>query len=913
MVPLIQDGDVLQVEPIGSYKLRIADIVLFRKDGEFKAHRILRKKGGVFTTRGDAGMQTDGVVMREQVLGRVVSKECWRTGRMIPLAGWTAREAFRVWQVRAFASQVRNRLLSGFWCFAVLGFVLVSSAVFAQIAVDSVTSGSTSNTGSAAFTLSVSHTTLGANRLMVVGVSLNNSGNAGTTVTRICYGGTGAAGCPLGQSLTPAVRSEANNIRVEMWYVVAPTITTASVVITVNKSGSGNRLGVTAGVITFTGVNGTSPIRAFNSASGNSSAASTTVTTANSDMVVDTVAVTNNTTITTPSPQTSQWNLASGTIGGNVGGAGSSCTGSSCSGTVPTVSMTENLGTGGNWTIGAISIRAFGADLSITKVGTPDPVLQNTTLTYTLTITNNGLQNALGVLVTDTLPTQVTYVSSSWVNGSNSGGCSQVAGTVSCTIGAMASGATATVTILTTAVTPSLALNTAFVSPVGVTDPDLTNNTATFTSTIEFPNSVRLNSFTAVPSARGTLLSWNSGGELHNLGFNVYRDVKGEKVRLNSSLIAGSALLMRDTVEQHAAKTYRWIDNSPNADASYWIEDVDLNGTRTLHGPISVESLNTDTAANASVVATPRTAMIQDLATQAKLASGSDVAMMASAASPAHVREALANPKSSATSRELGFMLAASPAVKIFVDHEGWYRVTQPQLAAAGLGADVNAKFLHVYAEGVEQPIKITGGDRFGSQSAFEFYGRAIDTPYSGQRVYWLTEGRGPGLRVGNAGDAGSAGPQTQSFIQTVELKPRTTYFATLLREDIDDFFGPLVSSVAESETVNIASLAAGEGKLSVTLQGVTDGQAHAVTVMLNGATLGELSFANQNQGHAEFQIPTGVLTNGNNSITLLAQQGEKDLSLVDTIDLTFAHLFTAVSEILNFTADACETGSIGG
>jgi hypothetical protein len=252
MVPLIQDGDVLQVEPIGSYKLRIADIVLFRKDGEFKAHRILRKKGGVFTTRGDAGMQTDGVVMREQVLGRVVSKECWRTGRMIPLAGWTAREAFRVWQVRAFASQVRNRLLSGFWCFAVLGFVLVSSAVFAQIAVDSVTSGSTSNTGSAAFTLSVSHTTLGANRLMVVGVSLNNSGNAGTTVTRICYGGTGAAGCPLGQSLTPAVLSEANNIMVEMWYVVAPTITTASVVITVNKCGSGNRLGVTAGVITFT-------------------------------------------------------------------------------------------------------------------------------------------------------------------------------------------------------------------------------------------------------------------------------------------------------------------------------------------------------------------------------------------------------------------------------------------------------------------------------------------------------------------------------------------------------------------------------------------------------------------------------------------------------------------------------------
>ena len=284
-----------------------------------------------------------------------------------------------------------------------------------------------------------------------------------------------------------------------------------------------------------------------------------------------------------------------------------------------------------------------------------------------------------------------------------------------------------------------------------------------------------------------------------------------------------------------------------------------------------------------------------------------------SAPATARVRQVLANPKPNAVSKEFGFKLAASPAVKIYVDHEDWYRVTQPQLAAAGFGANVNPKFLHLYAEGIEQPIKITGGERFGSQSAIEFYGTAIDTPYSGQRVYWLTEGRGPGLRIGHSGDAGSAGPQAQSFLQTVELKPRTTYFATLLREDIDDFFGPLVSSVAESETVSIANLAAGEGKLAVTLQGVTDSQAHTVTVVLNGATLGELNFANQNQGRAEFQIPSGVLTNGSNTITFVAQQGENDLSLVDTIDLSFPHSFTAESDMLKFTAGAGESVSIGG
>jgi len=160
---------------------------------------------------------------------------------------------------------------------------------------------------------------------------------------------------------------------------------------------------------------------------------------------------------------------------------------------------------------------------------------------------------------------------------------------------------------------------------------------------------------------------------------------------------------------------------------------------------------------------------------------------------------------------------------------------------------------------------------------------------------------------------SGSAGAQAQSFMQTLELKPRTTYFGTLLRDNIDNFFGPLVSSVAESETVNVNNLAAGDARLAVALQGVTDGQQHTVTVMLNGSTLGELSFANQNEGREEFSIPSGVLTNGSNTITLLAQGGDNDFSLVNTIDIAFAHTFTAESDMLKFTADAGESVSIGG
>jgi len=519
-------------------------------------------------------------------------------------------------------------------------------------------------------------------------------------------------------------------------------------------------------------------------------------------------------------------------------------------------------------------------DMAITKTGSPEPVLQNATLTYTLTVTNNGPQTAIGIVVADVLPTQVSYVSSI----STLGTCTQASGIVTCALGTMISGATATITIVTTAVTPSLALNTATVNST-TPDPNLTNNTATFTSTIEFPNAVRIGSFSAGSSGSGVLLSWHTAGELHNLGFNVYRESAGEKIRLNPSLIAGSALLMRETLEQHGAKTYGWIDAAPGSGGLYWLEDVDLNGTRTMHGPVSVQSIAP--APQAMV----RAATIQDLAHTLQPPTSD---------ARAQIREAVARPRISAAEQSIGFQLASQPAVKILVDHEGWYRATQPQLVAAGLTPNAEAKSLHLFAEGVEQAIRVTGAaSGFGPQAAIEFYGTAIDTPYTGQRVYWLVANGQLGKRIATGSAVGGSGPQAQSFTQTRELKPRTTYFAVLLRDDTDNFFGPLISPVPETQTLNAFNVAAGQGVLTVALQGVTAGQQHDVTVALNGATLGEVRFSGQQKGTATLAIPSGILASGANAITLTSQLGDNDLSLVDYIDVSFPHTFTAESDLL--------------
>jgi len=56
------------------------------------------------------------------------------------------------------------------------------------------------------------------------------------------------------------------------------------------------------------------------------------------------------------------------------------------------------------------SVQAF-ADLAVSKTDDPDPVVPGSLLTYTLRVINNGPNDAENVVVTDTLPTEVTFVS----------------------------------------------------------------------------------------------------------------------------------------------------------------------------------------------------------------------------------------------------------------------------------------------------------------------------------------------------------------------------------------------------------------------------------------------------------------------------------------------------------------------
>ena len=123
------------------------------------------------------------------------------------------------------------------------------------------------------------------------------------------------------------------------------------------------------------------------------------------------------------------------------------------------------------YAVAGVDVTTVNADLSIMKTDSPDPVTVGQTLTYTITVTNNGPDGATGVTMTDILPGGVTYGSATPSQGS----CSELSGTVTCNLGSLANGASATITILVTPTAPGTITNTATVTGTE-NDPNTANN-----------------------------------------------------------------------------------------------------------------------------------------------------------------------------------------------------------------------------------------------------------------------------------------------------------------------------------------------------------------------------------------------------------------------------------------------------
>lgn len=128
--------------------------------------------------------------------------------------------------------------------------------------------------------------------------------------------------------------------------------------------------------------------------------------------------------------------------------------------------------------VGAYEANALADLLVISKSASPNPVVVGNNVTYTIQVQNNGPDTALDAVVSDTLPGGVTFISDSASQGSCSG-----TATVTCHLGALASGATAQVQIVVRANAVGTLTNTASISS-SATDGNTGNNSKTVQTSV---------------------------------------------------------------------------------------------------------------------------------------------------------------------------------------------------------------------------------------------------------------------------------------------------------------------------------------------------------------------------------------------------------------------------------------------
>jgi hypothetical protein len=97
------------------------------------------------------------------------------------------------------------------------------------------------------------------------------------------------------------------------------------------------------------------------------------------------------------------------------------------------------------------------------------------------------------------------------------------------------------------------------------------------------PTVINLSSFAATPKAGKVILQWATETETDNAGFNLYRSTSedGDYTKINTSLIPTEGFSTQGA-------TYEYVDKDVKNRKTYYykLEDIDLSGTSTFHGPI---------------------------------------------------------------------------------------------------------------------------------------------------------------------------------------------------------------------------------------------------------------------------------------------------------------------------------------
>jgi hypothetical protein len=245
----------------------------------------------------------------------------------------------------------------------------------------------------------------------------------------------------------------------------------------------------------------------------------------------------------------------------------------------------------------------------------------------------------------------------------------------------------------------------------------------------------------ATVSDRGVLLEWRTAFELDILGFNIYRVQNGQRTQLNPGLIAGSALISR---QQAAPGSYAWFDPGGTVDSEYYVESLDVRGRYTAHDAVKP-------AWSSSLPNRPQSELLANLGASDRAARRQE-----EFPDPGQTKlfESYAEGVGGESISDQWSLVANQPALKIGVRADGWYRITQPDLAAAGFATSADARNLRLFVGGNEIALRASRDSGALTPADYvEFWGQGLDLATTDTQIYWLVNGAQAGKRIAIAGE----------------------------------------------------------------------------------------------------------------------------------------------------------------
>lgn len=379
--------------------------------------------------------------------------------------------------------------------------------------------------------------------------------------------------------------------------------------------------------------------------------------------------------------------------------------------------------------------------------------------------------------------------------------------------------------------------------------------------------------FQAVPDERGVSFEWSTASETANLGFNLYAHTRGGWQRVNDEPIPSQAV---DSTEPlHYAYSARGL-----AAERFKIEDVATNGATRLHGPFRIGE---------AVGERPQPPVIdwgsferqnEDSVAAAKGRKG---------------RQAL--------------------AVELRVDRDGIHRLTYEELRDAGFDfAGVPLAHLALTEDGEPRPLRVEGKGSFGPGAFIEFFGRGLDTLYTGTNVYRLAADPKAARRVAidRTPLKGSSAPTT-AYYESARVEHDRAYSHASPNGDPWYDERMLAFSTPKSWSFELPAegylVGVAPARLAVELWGVTTWPAdpdHHVRLKVNGVAVADELFDGLQALTIEADVPDDVLRAGANTLTieLPADTGVAwDLVNVEAYSLTYPRSLGAGDGALVFAA----------